>query len=234
MKITGLIILLLLILSAGAQKSFYWVNLNKSPKLAKIWTTDAQSGTGSRTHSLSSVPSGAFLVITTQSEDDFGNATISSSPSLTWTKRADAQLTNSGNAEIWTATFDAGGSITITSNFGSNKQSSVAWVITGQEPTFGGATATATFQTMPKVPITSTRANSILIAVTSDWRANDGSGRAYRNTPTPTEKYYFFSSTKTTGYHYSLAAPTIANDTLGLTLPTGQQSGTAIIEIRSP
>ncbi|MDP4262208.1 MAG: hypothetical protein Q8941_06720 [Bacteroidota bacterium] len=234
MRLITITLLLLSCFIANAQKGWFWANLNKSPKLAKIFSTDAQSGTGARTHSLTNVPIGALIVITTQSEDDIGDASISSSPSLTWTKRADAQTFNSGNAEIWTATFAAGGSITITSNFGSNNQSSVAWVITGQESSPGGATKTATFQITDSATITTTRANSILICVSSDWRAVDGSSRTYRDNAT--EVYYFFASAATTGYHYYKLAPTVASYKEGLTAPTSPQNGfgTAILEVRSP
>jgi len=234
MRIFIIITSLLSCLVATGQKGWFWANVNKTPKLAKIFTIDGQSGTGSRTHSLSNVPGGAVIVITVQSEDDQGDASISSSPTLTWTKRADAPLsTHSGNAEIWTAVFAAGGSITITSNFGSgSEQSSTAWVITGQESTLGGATATVAAQSAPSRTITSTRANSILICVSSDWNAVNGSSRAYRDNAT--EGYYYFSSTNTTGYHYYKLAATATTYTEGLTAPTGQSSGTAILEIRSP
>lgn len=226
--------LLLLLGSMGfAQKGWFFVNLDKSPKLAKIHSTDGQSGTGSRTHSLSAVPSGALLVVTTQNEDETGTASLSSSPSLTWTKSVDVPLaTHSGRAQIWTATFTSGGSITITSNFGSGKQSSVAWVITGQESSLGGATATATAQSQPSRTITTTRANSILICVTSDWNAVDGSSRAYRDAAT--EAFYYYASGATTGYHYYKQAATVTTYTEGITAPSGQSSGTAILEVRSP
>ena len=228
------ITLLLGCLVVKGQRGWYWSNVNKTPKLAKIFSIDGQSGTGSRTHSLTNVPSGALIVISVQSEDDAGDASISSSPTLTWTKRADAPLTtHSGNAEIWTAVYTAGGSITITSNFGaSSEQSSTAWVITGQESTLGGANATVSAQSAPSRTITSTRANSILICVSSDWNAVNGSSRAYRDNAT--EGYYYFSSTNTTGYHYYKLAATVTTYTEGLTAPTGQSAGTAVLEIRSP
>src|SRR5689334_16077491 len=103
MRIIVFSALLLLGFIADAQKGWMWANLDKSPKLAKIFSIDGQSGTGTRTHSLSNIPSGAFIVISAQSESDAGDASISSTPSLTWTKRADAPLaTHSGTAEIWT------------------------------------------------------------------------------------------------------------------------------------
>jgi hypothetical protein len=224
--------LLLLGFIAPAQKGWFWINLNQSPKIPKIFSTDGQSGTGTRSHSLSNVPSGALLVITIQCEDDWSwDASISSTPSLTWTKRAEAPTASgSGNAEIWTAVYTAGGSITISSGLGSNKQSSTAWVITSQETTLGGASATVASQAAPSRSITSTRANSILICVTSDWNARNGSSRAYRDNAT--EAYYYFSSGATTGYHYYKLTTSTGSYTEGLTTPNNQAAGTCVLEIR--
>lgn len=233
MRLLFIIIFFLPGFIATAQRGWFWANVNKSPRLAKIHSYDGQSGTGQRTHSLTNVPSGAFIVLTVMSEDETGDASISSIPILTWTKRNDAQATHSGNAEVWTATFTAGGNISITSNYGAGSdQSSVAWVITGQESSFGGTTAVATAQSAPSRTITTTRANSILLCVSSDWNAVDGASRAYRDNAT--EVLYYFSSGGGTGYHYYKLAPTVTTYTEGLTAPTGQSAGTIIIEIRSP
>jgi hypothetical protein len=200
--------------------------------LVNIIALNTQSGNGTRTHTVLTVPAGALLVVATQSEDALGNASISSNPSLTWTKRADAEAASSGNAEVWTATHTAGGTITITSNFGANNQSSVVWVITGQETTPGGATATATSQSSPQVAITSTRANSLLLCVSSDWNSVNGSARTYRDVST--EVLYHFSFQNHTGYHYYIRAGTVGTYTEGLLTPTGQSAGTVILEVRGP
>src|SRR5690606_29858204 len=99
----------------------------------------------------------------------------------TWTKRAEAEAGGSGEAEIWTATFSAGGSIEITSTLPSTTyQSSTAYVIVNNEDTPAGATASESSQSAPNDDIVTTRAGSIIISVSCDWNAVDGASRAYR------------------------------------------------------
>ena len=191
---------------------------------------NSATGTGSAVNSLTSVPAGALLVLACQTETHSSNATVSSSPSLTWTKRADASATNSGDAEIWTAVFSAGGNITVTSDFGDYAHSAVCYVITNQETTLGGASTTGTSQSAPSVNITTTRANSIIIGAVCDWNAVNGSSRSYRNSPT--ETFYHFASGAFTTYNFYKTAASVSTYTQGLTAPTGQSSGTVLYEIR--
>lgn len=195
-----------------------------------IASYDARNNYHATVHSLSDIPAGALLVLTTCAGSSGGNATVSSSPSLTWTKQVDASASVSGDAEIYTAIFPAGGSITITSDFGNQPQSSVCYAVINNESSLGGNTATGTAQSAPSVSLNTTRSNSIIIAVTSDWNAVDGSSRAYRNSSTETQ--YAFSSGAGTGYHYYKVAETTGSYTVGLTAPSSQSSGTAVIEIR--
>lgn len=190
---------------------------------------DAKEGLSATVHSLTSVPAGALLVLTTSAGTSQFNANITSSPSLTWTKRVDATTAYSGDAEIYTAVFTAGGNITITSDWNNQPQASVSYVIVNQESSLGGATASGVSQSEPSVSITTTRANSIIIAVTSDWNAISSS-KTYRNSPTETK--YSYVSGGGTFYHYYKEAPTATSYTMGLSAPTGQSSGTALIEIR--
>lgn len=198
----------------------------------QITATDSQSGTGSTSHNLTGVPAGALLVLSVQAETHSNNAVISSSPSLIWTKRADASAVNSGDAEIYTAVFTAGGNITVNSTFTVFRQTSVLYSIINADTNFSGAAnAVRTLQSAPLATLTTTRANSILIAVTSDWNAINGASRVYRNSPTETK--YDFLTGAATAYHYYKAAPTVTSYTLGLTAPVGQSSGTCVIEVRS-
>jgi chitodextrinase len=196
-----------------------------------IQSANTDTGVDSTFHTLISVPGGALLVLACQSETSVTNSTISSNPVLTWTKRVDASTFNSGDAEIWTAVMPSTGNITVKSDFGSGNQSSVCYVIINQETTLGGASAVGNSQDQPSVNITTTRANSIIIAATSDWNAVEGDEREYLNSPV--EHLYHYLSTKFTSYNYSKAAATVATYTLGLDEPTGQSAGTVLYEVRS-
>lgn len=201
------------------------------PPSVSIVSVDAKTGTSSTTHTLTSVPAGALLVLTTSFGSNNENASITSTPVLTWTKRADASEDESGDAEIYTANFPAGGNISITSNWGfPYMQSSTCYVVVNQESSPGGAIQTGEGQSAPSVSITSTRANSILIGVSSDWNAINGSTRTLRSSAT--EANYVHAMGDVTAYHYYLAAPTVGSYTLGVSAPTGQSSGTCVIEIR--
>lgn len=196
-----------------------------------VVTADAATGSGSSVHSLTSVPAGALLVLAAQTETDNTSSSVSSSPSLTWTKRVDAQATGSGDSEIWTAVYTAGGNITVTSDFGSNQHASVCYVITGAEATLGGASASANSASAPSVNITTTRDNSIIISGVSDWNAVDGASRVYRSTPV-TETQYHRVVSGFTAYNFYKSAATVTTYTLGTSAPTGQSAGVALYEVR--
>jgi glucose/arabinose dehydrogenase len=201
------------------------------PSPLTIQTTDTKSGTNATTHSLTGVPAGALLVLTTTADAVPGNAAVSSNPALTWTKRSDAGATSSDNAEIWTATYAAGGAISVSSSWGAgNSQASVCYVIVGAEPTLGGASATAVSQASPSVAITTTKDNSIIFGCTADWKAVNGATRTLRDGAT--ERFYFKDGNYTT-YFYTKAAATIGSYTEGVSAPTGQQASTALLEIRA-
>jgi hypothetical protein len=201
---------------------------SQSPVTIQSVTT--KTGTAATVHSLTGVPAGALLVLSTTADAVPSNCNVSSSPALTWTKRVDAGATSSDNAEIWTAVYAAGGSITVTSNWGAESQASVCYVVLNAEATLGGASATATLQSSPSVAITTTRDNSIIIGCTADWKAINGATRTLRDAAA--ERLYFKDGNYTT-YHYTKAAATIAAYTEGVSVPTGQQASTALLEIRS-
>ncbi|HTD92826.1 MAG TPA: hypothetical protein VK644_03400, partial [Chitinophagaceae bacterium] len=194
----------------GSYQLFNRPNTNVS-----ILSYDAKAQAGASTHNLSGVPAGAVLVLCTGQGSSSLNATVTSSPSLTWTKRVDASAaTGSGDAEIYTAIFAAGGTIAVTSSWGANEQSSVCYTIINQEATIGGANNKAVSQATPSVSLTTTRANSLIICYTSDWNARD-STRTYRSATTETQ--YRNSSGNFTSYGYYLQAITVSSYTVGLT-----------------
>src|SRR5690606_20039182 len=96
--------------------------------------------------------------------------------------RADAFEDGSGDAEIHTAYFPAGGNISIVSDWAGLPyiQTSTCYIILNSESSLNGAIEVREGQAAPSVPITTTRANSILIGVTSDWLARNGSSRTLR------------------------------------------------------
>ncbi|MEP7375512.1 MAG: Ig-like domain-containing protein [Chitinophagaceae bacterium] len=194
-----------------------------------IQTASAKTGTAATVHTLAGVPAGALLVLTTTADVVVSDCAVSSSPSLTWTKRSDAGATSSDNAEIWTAVYAGGGSITVTSNWGAESQASVCYVVLNAEATLGGAAATGVSQAAPSVTITTTKDNSIIFGCTADWKAINGATRTLRDAAT--ERLYFKDGNYTT-YYYTKAATSIAAYTEGVSLPTGQQASTALLEIR--
>ena len=205
---------------------------NTPPQLpVTIQSFNTKSGTSATVHALTAVPAGALLVLATTADAIVSNCAVSSSPALTWTKRVDAGAASSDNAEIWTAVYAAGGTISVTSNWGGdNSQSSVCYIVLNAEATLGGASNTAVLQSAPSVTITTTRANSIIFGCTADWKAINGATRTLRDAAT--ERFYFKDGNFTT-YHYTKAATAIAAYTEGVSFPTGQQASTALLEIRS-
>ena len=201
------------------------------PVIASLNTQTSTSA--SSVNVLTGVPAGALLVLTIAQADDqptSANAVVSSSPALTWTKRADAQATGSGNAEIYTALFTAGGNINITTNWGVNGMSTIVYVITNFNSSYVGASATGNLQSAPSVNINTTQANTLIIGCTSDWSAINGSSRVYRDGAT--ETFYQFRSGIYTAYHYRKGATSIGTYTEGLTTPSTMKGGTALVEIK--
>ena len=195
-----------------------------------IQSFDTKTGIAANTHSLTGVPAGALLVLATTADAFPSDCIVSSIPSLTWTKRVDAGATNSDNAEIWTAVYPAGGSVTVTSSWGTEfSQSSVCYVVLNAETSLNGAFGTAVLQPAPSVTVTTTRANSILFGCSADWNAINGTTRTLRDAAT--ERLYFKDGNFTT-YHYTKAATTIAAYTEGVSFPSTQQSSTSVLEIR--
>ena len=145
----------------------------------------------------------------------------------------DAGATSSNNAEIWTAVYAAGGSISVTSNWGAMSQASVLYVVTGAESVLGGASGIATLQSAPSVSVATTRANSILFGCTSDWNGVDGAARVLRDAAT--DRFYFRNAAKGyTTYFYTKATTAIGTYTEGVQSPAGQKASTAVLEIRCP
>jgi len=210
--------------------SWSFTTAASSSQPVTIQSVDTKSGLGATSHSLTGVPAGALLVLATTADAVPMDCIVTSAPSLTWTKRSDAGAAASDNAEIWTAVYTAGGSITITSNWGQDhSQASVCYVVLNAESTLGGASATAVSQSAPSVTITTTRENSIVFGCSADFNTRNGATRTLRDGAT--ERLYYRDGNYTT-YHYTKATATISAYTLGVSVPTGQSASTALLEIR--
>ena len=194
-----------------------------------ILSTNAQNAFEESVQTITNVPAGALLVLTTAAESSQATASVSSVPALTWTKRVDASASNSGDAEIYTAVFSAGGTITVTSNWGDNFLSSVVYTIINQETNPTWYSSTGVQQAAPSVSHTTHRANSLLICVTSDFSGKDGANRSYRNSSVETK--YQYDANHGTAYHYYKQATNIASYIVGMLAPSDQEGGTAVLEI---
>lgn len=191
-----------------------------------------QQGTSTLTHNILDVPAGALIVVSAGFSGSGKNCAVVITPSVNLTKRGDAQLAESGDAEIYVGIAGTAGSYKITTNFGAGFQTSVVYIITGYETTLSGGTAIGTLQTSPNVNIATTKANSLLVAVSADFNGRDGSGRIYRDNAV--EKYYFRASNKEgTNYHYIKQATTIKQYTTGLSSPTNMAAGTVVFEVKA-
>lgn len=202
-----------------------------------LGTLDQKAGAGNAmpAHSLTGVPAGALLVVMTGIDLASANCTVSSSPSLTWTRQIDV---NDASAEIHTAVFSAGGSIDVTPDWADvTHAESVLQVVTGQESTLGGASGANDATEGPNFGegcqevLTTTRVDSIIFGVVSD--RNDISGTiTYIGSPT---QLYAQQAVGPCFYTFYKSAPTITSYTLGMSSPsTGARMGLAVYEVRRP
>jgi hypothetical protein len=194
-----------------------------------IKTFNAISGSGKTTHTLTGVPAGALILLTSACESALTNAAISSSPALSWTKAGDGSATNSGDAEVYYALSKTGGNITITSDWPGTFQSSTCYVISGYAPGFKGSLKIITRQSVPSATITTSKSNSLVIGIISDWNAKSGTNRKY--TGAPRETGYFYKYGAGTMYYFYKQTAAKGSYTLGLLSPTGQSSSMILLEI---
>jgi len=199
---------------------------------------DIKQGIGAVVHNLTGVTAGTLLVVTVGSElggDGGVDFSVTSSPTLTWTKRADATGAG-GSCEIYTAVFSAGGSIDITVDALLNAfwQSSVCYKVVNQAASpIGNFVNTTTGVTAPNSSITTTNANSLIFVVSADYDATDVSGGiTYRGSPTEDAKNR--NSAHGTSVHYRYQATTATSYTVGWTAPTATDPtfNTCVLEIK--
>lgn len=197
------------------------------------------SATPTSTPALAGITAGALLVISSAIGDDSSLATnvIISGTGLTWTKQIETvgPDVHSGSSEIWTAPCPAGGSISASVAWQGGTtlaSSSVMYAVTGTEAVPGGTSNFGVVQGQPSVAVTTTRINSILFCVSSDWNSIN-TAPTYRDSAVQV----LLDNTHVANYvayHYYKITTGIALYTEGLTAPAGQSSGTCVYEIRTP
>lgn len=201
----------------------------------KISTTNATS------HSFTSLRANSFIAVCIAQPDDGIVSTVSisitSTPSLTWSlQKSTYAVASSGNTWIYTAFFTAGGNITVnvsaTVSGGNTDLTSCAYVFSGEELTYSGATNSATNQTAANISFTTTKVGSYVLCVSSDWSATNGA-RTYRFTEAVETGYSNVAGKYTAIFYYYLVS-SVGTNALGYTAPVaGANVGTSMIEVRS-
>lgn len=188
--------------------------------------------------SLQNVPAGARMVLTCASSDAITLAvTVSiTNSNVSWTKRvANPGGSNSGTIEIWDGTYTAGGTEapTVTWTGGTVTASScVLYWFTGQEASPGGTSNSQQLGAAPSVAVTTARANSILVCVTSDWNAIN-TAPTYRDSALQIFLHNH-NPANYIAYHYLKQCTTATTYTEGISSPSTMQAGTGVYEIRTP
>lgn len=208
------------------------------------------TGTGTTLASASfSPPANTLLVVLYAANNpaatDASLSGVSSSPALTWTRRArkstsassDGGAGTNGSADIWTAPYAAGGAITVTatSNDGSSgaghEKALQVMPLTGADTTALTNIITATSTSgLPSGTLASCTAGSYGFAASSDW-AQAGLGTAGTGQT-------IISESNTAGQmtmHFWRTTTTLASSgsqTMNLTAPAAEQYNLAAIEIK--
>ena len=188
-------------------------------------------GITSTTNTLSGTTSNTLFILTTACETALQNSTVTSIPALTWNKIADANGTSSGDAEMWAATTTTNGKISVITTWGSGKVvSSVLYAITGQETTLFKNDVITLKQSLPTATLTTTKTNSIIIGVKSDWNGVSGT-QTFVGTPIVQTLTDLIAS-KYQANHWYKTNSAIVTTTQGNSAPSGQSASTILYEIR--
>lgn len=240
------VVLILCLISFCAEGQYVIPARRKIPVAAAggggltLVTTNNQVTTAGTTtvHSMGTLSANTFLVVTCANEDSPGGATFSVADSLgtTWTLRARGNATGSpGNVEIWSAFSSGGGADTVTATCSvtGKRRTTTCWQFTGSETTWGGAIVTNTLaEAAPSDAITTTRSGSIICGVISDFLSRSGT-ITYRTPPTHVEAQHD-QNAALSSYHFGSQVTTATAYTMGMTAPSTQQAGVALIEVRTP
>jgi hypothetical protein len=201
-----------------------------------------QSSASPKTISVTCADNDALVVVAC-SEGGTVLTTPTGQSGFSWTSaQSIAGGGSNGEAEAWTATVGAGQGQTFTCSV-TNTASGVNWgYLVYRFSSHGGIGASNKAQTTggPTVSLTTTAANSAVVAVNGDWAAVDGATRTWRtvNSVTPTagnslETLYSRNASNFTAYSaYWNDAGTAGANNYGLSAPTGQTYSLIAVEVK--
>lgn len=198
------------------------------------WTTTTSPKT---TSAIAGAQSGDLLVIVAVGENQAQTLDTPTGGGFVYTLQRSVVATNYTTIYLWTAPVTSTGSVTVSiaRTGGTGRWGMHASLWRGSSGV--GATAVANTTGAPSLSITTTGANSAILAVNGDWNATSGA-RTWRtvNSITPAagsgELVYMLDTGR---YSASVAdwsdAGAPGAQTVGLTAPTGQQYAIAAVEI---
>jgi hypothetical protein len=160
---------------------------------------------------------------------------MASSPALTFGSARITTTVQEAPCAWFSANVATSQAYTVTSTrtgaVATNGFSVYAIVVTGQETTPGGATATANSNSgTPTVGITTTRDGSIILAAIGDWSAG-GAGTAGTSQTILAEQN--LAGQYTAHYWRYNGTPVASTYTINLTAPTAEDYNLAVVEVRA-
>jgi hypothetical protein len=200
-----------------------------------VWNTTTTPKTLSVT-----TQAGDRVLVVACNEDGSNTFGTPTGNSLTYTLVQSVTVADYTEVAIWTATDAAGGTAwTLSESLVGGGQWGFAALVFRSSDGFGASAATNVASGAPSLDVTTTQADSAVVAVSGDWNAGSGA-RTWRtiNGVTPTagnglEKNY----TNAAGSYTTYCAlwdnvGAVGAKTTGLSAPTGQKYSIAAIEVK--
>lgn len=184
-----------------------------------------------------SVTAGDLLVIVGSSEDASRTLGTPTGGGLTYTLRQSILVANYCAVYIWTAVATSTTSVTVSITVGGSSGIK-AWgfnVLRFRNASVGASAKTNVASGAPSLGLTTTRENSAVVFINSDWAAQDGASRTYRTTGvgTFTEQTYYRDPDRYATYNgYYANVGVAAAKTVGLTAPGSQKYAIAALEVQ--
>jgi hypothetical protein len=198
------------------------------------FSTSSSPGGSANTGSFS-VTAGDLLVILGSSEDSQRTLGTPTGGGLTYTLAQSVVVTNNCTVYAWTAVCTSTTSITVTITVAGGSGAKL-WGFNVLR--FRGGAVGASSKTnntgAPTLNITTTRDNSAVAVINSDWAAVDGTSRTWRtNAGTFTEQHYYRNAASYTTYGgYHASAGTTGTYAVGLSAPGGQTYAIIAVEVK--